>query len=170
MTSLLRSWSNERALVTRFLDCGVGGIQFPGIDTAAAARDVVEIVRTARGKRFDDTLVVAMIESSVAIHNLHEIVAVEGLDAVVVGLADLARDLGHPDDNNHPDVRLAVNKIISIANTARGAVAGFNLHRWEEGRDLKAQGVRWFTIHAKTLLARGTRELGTLMGDPLTRT
>lgn len=43
-------------------------------------------------------------------------------------------------------------------------MAGFNLHRWEEGRGLKAQGVRWSNIHAKTLLARGTRELNTLLG------
>jgi len=164
MTSLLRPWSNERALVTRFLDCGVGGIQFPGIETAAAARDAVDIVRAARGKRFDDTLVVAMIESAAAIENLLDIVAVEGLDAVVIGLADLARDLGHTGNNQHPDVRQAVKQIIGIANTAQGAVAGFNLHRWEEGRDLKAQGVRWFTIHAKTLLARGTHELNTLLG------
>jgi 2-keto-3-deoxy-L-rhamnonate aldolase RhmA len=168
MTSLLRPWSNERALVTRFLDCGVGGIQFPGIATAAAARDAVDIVRTARGRHFEDTLVAAMIESSVGITNLHEIVAVEGLDVVVVGLADLARDLGHPDDNQHPDVRQAVHQIISIANAAgnnrAGAVVGFNLHRWEDGRALSEQGVRWFTIHAKTMLARGARELGALLG------
>ena len=168
MTSLLRPWSNERALVTRFLDCGVGGIQFPGIDTAAAARDAVDIVRTTCGKHFDDTLVVAMIESSLAIDNLREIVAVEGLDAVVVGLADLARDLGHADDNRHPDVRKAVNQIIGIAKHAQGAAAGFNLHHWEEGCELSELGVRWFTIHAKTLLARGSRELGALLGHPST--
>ena len=164
MTSLLRPWTNERAIVTRFLDCNVGGIQFPGIETAAAAREAVDIVRAASGKQFDDTLVVAMIESATAIKNLREIVAVEGLDAVVIGLADLARDLGHADDNRHPDVRQAVNQIVAIANQARGAVAGFNLHRWEEGRELQALGVRWFTIHAKTMLARGTRELRTLLG------
>ena len=165
MTSLLRPWTNERAIVTRFLDCNVGGIQFPGIETAAAASAAVDIVRTARGKRFDDTLVVAMIESAVAIKNLHDIVAVKDLDAVVIGLADLARDLGHADDHQHPHVRQAVTQIIRVANTAKGAVAGFNLHHWEEGRELRAQGVRWFTIHAKTLLARGTRELNALLND-----
>ena len=103
-----------------------------------------------------------------AIQNLHDISAVEGLDAVVIGLADLARDLGHAGDDRHPAVRNAVDQIISIVNAARskstGAVAGFNLHHWEEGRELQAQGVRWFTIHAKTMLARGMRDLNTLLG------
>ena len=159
ITSLLRPWTANRAIITRFLDCGVGGIQFPGVETAAAAREAVETVRTARGKRFEDTLVVAMIESTAAINNLHEIVAVDGLDAVVIGLSDLARDLGHAGDNQHAEVRKAVDRIIAIINKGHGAVAGFNLHHWEEGRALKQQGVRWFTIHAKTMLARGAREL-----------
>ncbi len=163
MTSLLRPWTVDRAVVTRFLDCGVGGIQFPGIETADAAHEAVDIVRAARGKRFDDTLVAAMIESSAAINHLHDIAAVDGLDAVVIGLADLARDLGHADDNQHPDVKRAVKEIIRITTGAGGAVAGFNLHRWEEGRELQALGVRWFTIHAKTMLARGTRELHALL-------
>lgn len=165
MTSILRPWSMERGLVTRYLDCGVGGIQFPGIEDAAAAREAVGMVRAARGARFADTLVAAMIESPRAIENLHEIAAVEGLDAVVVGLADLARSLGHPGDGQHADVRQAVDRIIGIANRSRGAVAGFNLHRWEEGRDLMAKGVRWFTIHAKTMLARGTADLRERLGN-----
>ena len=169
MTSLLRPWTNERAVVTRFLDCGVGGIQFPGIETAAAAREAVDIVRAARGKHFDDTLVAVMIESTVAINNLSDIIAVDRLDAVVIGLADLARALGHAGDSQHPAVRRAVNHIVSTVHSAKPpharAVVGFNLHRWEEGRELKALGVRWFTIHAKTMLARGTRELDGLLGD-----
>jgi 2-keto-3-deoxy-L-rhamnonate aldolase RhmA len=42
MTSILRPWSNEPGLVTRFLDCGVGGIQFPHIEEAHAPHEVVE--------------------------------------------------------------------------------------------------------------------------------
>ena len=167
ITSLLRPWTNERAIITRFLDCGVGGIQFPGVETAAAAREAVAMVRTARGKRFADTLVVAMIESTNAINNLPDIIAVEGLDAVVIGLSDLARDLGHAGENQNPAVRRAVDQISGLANntTKPHAVVGFNLHHWEEGRDLNTQGVRWFTIHAKTMLARGTRELHALLDD-----
>src|SRR5688572_57544 len=66
MTSILRPWSNEPGLVTRFLDCGVGGIQFPHVEDARAAREVVEIVRVARGATFEDTLVTVMIESAAA--------------------------------------------------------------------------------------------------------
>ncbi len=166
MTSLLRPWSMERGLVTRFLDCGVGGIQFPGISNVAAAREAVAMVREARGARFADTLVAVMVESPAAIEHLPAIVAVEGLDAVVVGLADLARALGHPGNGQHPDVRQAVDRIIRAVSGSKGAVAGFNLHHWEEGRDLTEKGVRWFTIHAKTLLARGSRELGGLLDLP----
>jgi len=107
MTSILRPWSREQGLITRFLDCGVGGIQFPGIDDAAAAREAVGMVRAARGDRFTDTLVTVMIESKTAMENLPGIVAVEGLDAVVVGLSDLAASLGHPGENRHPEVRRA---------------------------------------------------------------
>jgi 2-keto-3-deoxy-L-rhamnonate aldolase RhmA len=165
MTSILRPWSMERGLVTRYLDCGVGGIQFPAIDSAEAAREAVDIVRAARGGGFADTLVAVMIESPAAVANLPAIVAVEGIDAVVVGLADLATSLGHPGDGRHPEVRRAVDDIIRTASRSGGAVAGFNLHHWEEGRELMDKGVRWLTIHAKTLLSRGTKELTGLIGD-----
>lgn len=164
MTSILRPWSMERGLVTRYLDCGVGGIQFPGIEHEAAAREAVAIVRDARGARFADTLVAVMIESPRAIENLPAIAAVEGLDAVVIGLADLARSLGHPGNGQHPDVRQAVDRIVRVTSSSKGAVAGFNLHHWEEGRDMMAKGVRWLTLHAKTMLARGTKELAGLLG------
>jgi len=165
MTSILRPWSRERGLVTRFLDCGVGGIQFPGIDDADSARAAVEMVRAARGDGFSDTLVTVMIESTAAMEHLPAIARVEGLDAIVVGLADLAASLGHAGENRHPDVRRAVGRIIDTVRAANGAVPGFNLHHWEEGRDLSAQGVRWFTVHAKTMLNRGARELFALLGN-----
>ena len=164
MTSLLRPWSIERGLVTRFLDCGVGGIQFPGIEDAAAAAAAVDIVRSARGAAFADTLVTVMIESRAAMDNLPAILAVEGMDAVVVGLSDLAASLGYPGQNQHPEVRRAAERIIATVRDAKRAVPGYNLHHWEAERDLIAQGVRWITIHAKTMLNRGARDLFALLG------
>lgn len=165
MTSILRPWSRERAIVTRFLDCGVGGIQFPGIDDAAAAREAVESVRAARGPRFEDTLVTAMIESAAAVENLPGILTVEGLDAVVVGLSDLAYSLGYPGENEHPVVRRAADRVIAAARLSNRVAGGFNLHHWEEGPEIMAKGVRWITIHAKTMLARGTRDLLSKLGS-----
>jgi 2-keto-3-deoxy-L-rhamnonate aldolase RhmA len=165
ITSILRPWSRERGLVTRFLDCGVGGIQFPGIETADDAREAVDMVRQARGTRFADTLVTAMVESPTAIQNLPDIVAVKGVDAIVVGLADLAIHLGHAGDGCHPEVRNAVDRIIGIVSSSGGPVAGFNLHHWEEGADMKQKGVRWLTIHAKTMLRRGTKDLFRRLGE-----
>lgn len=163
MTSILRPWSTEPGLVTRYLDCGAGGIQFPAIETAEAAQAAVAMVRNARGADFESTLVTAMIESTRAMANIDSIVAVPGIDAFVIGLADLVRSLGHADDPRHPDVRQAVDAIVAACVRA-GAVAGFNLHRWEEGPALKQQGVRWFTLHARTMLARGSQQVRGLLG------
>ena len=164
MTSILRPWSMERGLVARFLDCGVGGIQFPGIEDAASAAAAVDIVRGTRGAAFADTLVTVMIESKAAMDNLPAILAVEGVDAVVVGLSDLAASLGFPGQNQHPEVRRCAERIIAMVRDAKRAVPGYNLHHWEQERNLVAQGVRWITIHAKTMLNRGTRDLFALLG------
>lgn len=163
MTSILRPWSTDAALVTRFLDCGVGGIQFPLVSSAEAARAAVEIVRNARGPQFDDTLITVMIESTRAVENLGDIVSVRGIDAFVIGLADLARSLGHPGDNAHPEVQTAIDTVIAACVRA-GAVAGFNLHDWESGPELRRKGVRWFTLHARTMLARGWHQVRSLLG------
>lgn len=163
MTSILRPWSTEPALIARFLDCGVGGIQFPLVDNADAARAAVETVRAARGSQSDDTLVTVMIESRQALEAIDGIVAVPGIDAFVIGLADLARSLGRPGDNQHADVRAAVDAIIAACVRA-GRVAGYNLHHWESGPRFRENGVRWFTLHARTMLARGTQQVRELLG------
>lgn len=166
MTSILRPWSNEPGLVARFLDCGVGGIQFPHIEDARAARDAVDIVRAARGATFSDTIVTVMVESAAAAENAREIAQVEGVDAVVIGLSDFAASLGFPGGNRHPEVRRAVGRIIDTIARAGSAVAGYNLHHWEEERALIDKGVRWITIHARTMLARSARELSGILENP----
>ena len=163
MTSILRPWSMERGLVTRYLDCGVGGIQFPQVDDVATARVAVEMVRSARGPHFAETVVAVMIESAAGVENIDGIAAVDGLDVVVIGLADLASSLGHAGHPEHADVQGAVDLVISACRRSP-AVAGFNLHHWENGPALQQKGVRWFTLHARTMLARGSRQVHALLG------
>ena len=162
MTSILRPWSTDPGLVARCLDCGVGGIQFPLVETADAAKAAVGMVRSVRGS-LDETLVAVMIESTQALDRIDSIVAVPGVDAFVIGLADLASSLGHPGENQHPDVQHAVEAIIAACARA-GAVAGYNLHNWEQGPRLREKGVRWWTLHARTMLARGSQQVHALLG------
>ena len=60
--SIVRPESNAPFIITRYLDAGAGGIMAPHVDTAAAAREIVETVRYARPKDHQDKVVVAMIE------------------------------------------------------------------------------------------------------------
>lgn len=168
MTSILRPLSSDAALITRYLDRGVGGVQVPHVEDAASARSLIEIVRTARGAQFADTLIVAMIETPTAVDHLPDIVNVEGLDAVVVGMADLARSLGHSGDSRHPEVRRTVDAIIRTV-CAQGKTIGINLHHWEDGPALLEKGVRWFTVHARTMLSRGTREMHAILTPDRTK-
>ncbi len=50
-------------------------------------------------------LVWAQVESKLGVDNLDEILAVDGLTAIAGGIFDLAASLGHPGEDQHPDVR-----------------------------------------------------------------
>ena len=50
------------------------------------------------------TVLMALVEDEEGIANIDEIVAVEGLDAVVIGFGDLSLTMGQPANKSHPDV------------------------------------------------------------------
>jgi 4-hydroxy-2-oxoheptanedioate aldolase len=50
----------------------------------------------------DQTMIMALVEDREGIDNIDEILAVNGLDAVVIGFGDLSLTMGHP--KNHPEV------------------------------------------------------------------
>lgn len=86
----------ERALKT-----GARRLYVPQIETAAAARSVVEAVDRIlpTGERAHISV---MLESAEAFRNREGIAAVEGVDLIAMGPADLAQDLGfygQPDEN-----------------------------------------------------------------------
>lgn len=110
---LVRIGEGEHHLAQRALDQGAQGIVAPHVESAAEAEALVRAVhyppRGTRGfatyprsGRFgtvdpaghraaaaESTLVVAMLESPAAIRDAASIVAVDGIDAYLVGVADL---------------------------------------------------------------------------------
>jgi staphyloferrin B biosynthesis citrate synthase len=138
ITALVRVASAYQAL--QVLDAGAEGVVFPRVASAQVAREAVRACHFAplgeRGlnatchSRYgrDDlaeftnganecTLVVAMIEDSEGLSNVEEIAAVEGIDVLLEGAADLSQSFGLPWQTRHPDVRAAISRIRAAART-----------------------------------------------------
>lgn len=130
----------EGGIVQRLLDAGAEGIMMPHVDTAAQAEAVVRAARfPPRGDRGvgstsragawgavsrdeylrygrEEVVVIAQIESAEAVANTTAIAAVDGLDAVLIGAADLATGLGRTETD--PEVRALIAAAVRDARTA----------------------------------------------------
>ncbi len=111
---LVRIEYRDSRIVHRVLDAGARGVIFPTIDTPQQAAEAVAMCRyppagrrswgparlalsdpayhTARAD--DAVLCIVMVESREGLENLDEILAVPGIDAILVGPSDLGIDLG----------------------------------------------------------------------------
>ncbi|WP_306316783.1 MULTISPECIES: HpcH/HpaI aldolase/citrate lyase family protein [unclassified Streptomyces] len=117
---LVRVGTAEPALALRALDLGAAGLVHPHVDSADDARRAVAashyppwgergFATYSRSGRFGtvtaaehvaasrETLVVAMVETERACAAADAIAGTEGVDAVLVGPADLAADCGFPE-------------------------------------------------------------------------
>ncbi len=117
------------ALIKQYLDLGVQTILVPMVDTAEQARAVVQATRYppqgirgmagARASRWgrvadyghqanEQICVLVQAETQTALDNLDAIAAVEGVDGVFIGPADLSASMGHIGEQDHPRVRAAI--------------------------------------------------------------
>jgi 4-hydroxy-2-oxoheptanedioate aldolase len=156
--SIVRPESDAPYLITRYLDAGAGGVMVPHIETAAAARQVVETIRYARPKDFADKVVVVMVESVAAIENLPKLLAVDGIDVLFIGPNDLSHSMGLAGEMHHPDVKANVKKASAIIRAA-GKVSGTLVIR-ETAADFVAAGCRYLYEHANNFLVTGARDFG----------
>jgi 4-hydroxy-2-oxoheptanedioate aldolase len=103
--------------------------------------------------------VLVQVESRTGLDALEDICAVEGIDGVFVGPADLAASLGHLGEPEHPDVVAAVEKAITTI-TAHGLAAGVNAFAELLARRYLDLGARFVLVGADVvLLARGSEQL-----------
>jgi len=137
--------------VQRILDAGALGIIAPHVQSAAEAEAYVRAAKyPPRGERSNAgalphlqyralpateayaaidaaTMVVVQFESAAAIENADAIVAVDGVDMVLIGTNDLLADWGFPGQYDHPKVREAYAKTIAACRRhgKHAAVGGF---------------------------------------------
>jgi 4-hydroxy-2-oxoheptanedioate aldolase len=157
--------------VQRILDAGALGIIAPHVQSAAEARDYVKAAKyPPLGERSNAgplphlqyrsfpaakayaaidaaTMVIVQFESDEAIRNAEAIVAVEGVDMVLIGTNDLLADWGLPGQYDHPRVRDAYEKTIAACKKhgKHAAVGGFATRP-----DLAAQYVRMGARYVST--------------------
>jgi 4-hydroxy-2-oxoheptanedioate aldolase len=145
--ALVRVPGHEASAILAALDAGANGIIAPHVRHATDAKAVVAAAHyPPRGRRglalstraghygavalsdhlnraAAETIVVIQIEDAEAVDAAAEILATEGIDAVLIGANDLAMSLGHPGASTHPDVVRAIDKVVGEAAGAGVAVA-----------------------------------------------
>ncbi|WP_440992196.1 HpcH/HpaI aldolase family protein [Haloarchaeobius baliensis] len=137
---LVRVPGNDEVVIKRALDAGVGGLMVPRIDTVADAEAVVaastyppEGIRGTAGTRAsgfgadlpeyldgaDDAITrIVQIETLSAVEQAADIAAVEGIDALFVGPADLSVALDVPLDYGAVMFEEAVEAVVGAAGDA----------------------------------------------------
>ena len=179
-TAVVRPQSGERLRIGRALDFGAAGIVIPRLESAAEAREAVSFLRyppagvrgvalRTRGAGMGSVahgevhqineriLGIVQIESVGALHEADEIAAIDGVDVLFVGPADLTHSLGVPgrfDDETY----LAALRTVVDACAAHGKAAGILVYDLGVVPGLLELGYRFVGIGADgALIASGAR-------------
>lgn len=128
---LVRLPDGDTVKIKQALDIGAQSLLIPMVESADQARDILRATRyppegirgvgssLARASRFSgipdylrtanaQICLIVQIESRAGIAALDAILAIDGIDGVFIGPADLAADMGHLGNAAQPDVKAVV--------------------------------------------------------------
>jgi len=176
-TAVVRPQSGERLRIGRALDLGAAGIVIPRLESAAEAREAVSFLRyppvgvrgvalRTRGAGLGSVahgevsqineriLGIVQIESVGALREADQIAAIDGVDVLFVGPADLTHSLGVPGMFDHEKYRTALKTVVD-ACAAHGKAAGILIYDTGVVPDLLELGYRFIGIGADGALVAG---------------
>ncbi|WP_106792368.1 aldolase/citrate lyase family protein [Aquimarina sp. Aq78] len=169
-------------LIKQFMDIGVQSLLVPMVESASQAEELVKAMRyppegfrgigtaLARASKWNRTndyfldannemCLICQVESVEGINHLEEILAVNGVDGVFIGPADLAGSMGYLGQPNHPKVKEVIVKAIHRIK-AKGKTAGFLSTSKEIVNYYSEQGANMIGVGIDTLLlAKTAKEL-----------
>jgi 4-hydroxy-2-oxoheptanedioate aldolase len=171
--SVVRVRDHDPKAVWRLMDMGVDAVAVPYVSTAEEADALARAVRypPAGTRSFGASLhratrygadsfadqhpcLFIMIESAEGVRNVDEIVAVEGVDGVIIGPGDLAASLGALGDFSRPAFSAAMSRI-ERAVLARNKFLGTAHYPGVALEALVARGHRLLIVGADIALLRG---------------
>ena len=181
ISTMMRIALNMPQNILRHLDTGVMGAQIPQVDSAEEARAVVDAVRyPPLGKRGlagvraagygvamplgdcvkkanEELTLCVQIETTKAIENAAEIVAVDGIDLVFLGPTDISSSMGFAGQPTHPEVMEAIEHVGKAAVSAvkwAGTIAR-DADAYEHWRNV---GYQYLCTGVANLLANGAKQ------------
>lgn len=178
---IIRPPWNDFVMIKRLLDIGACGFLFPMIQSAEEAASAVAATRypprgirgvsmAQRGNKFgrvtdyferfeDELAVLVQIETRDALSRTAEITAVDGVDGVFFGPADIAADMGLLGQAAHPDVWAAIGEAAKVVQAA-GKPTGTLVQTADKAVELFNDGFSFVACGSDLgLLARGADAL-----------
>jgi 4-hydroxy-2-oxoheptanedioate aldolase len=171
---IVRPPVGDAVIIKQLLDAGALTLLVPMVETATQAAQVVAATRypprgirgvgsaLARSSRWnqaegylqrasEEICVIVQAESAASLHNLGAIAAVDGVDGVFFGPADLSASMGHLGQPAHPDVQRAILDGIAVSRAA-GKAAGVLAPDPDLARRYRDAGANFVAIGVDTTL------------------
>jgi 4-hydroxy-2-oxoheptanedioate aldolase len=180
--AFVRVESSDSARISRVLDMGAAGVMCPKVNNAIEAKKVInglhyppfgnrgvaKMVRaTGFGQNFqayydaskESLLGIIQIETVEALNHLDEIAALEGVDVLFIGPADLSMELGIFGQFDNPIFIDALQRIIQAAQKA-GKSTGILFFNPDDYQKYHDMGIRFIACGADaTFVADGARAM-----------
>jgi 2-dehydro-3-deoxyglucarate aldolase/4-hydroxy-2-oxoheptanedioate aldolase len=173
LSPIVRVADLQYSLVARALDCGAQGVIFPRVESPELLEKAVSWTKFppvgVRGYGLTplqvdyeqatfsqiiehvnaNTMVVLQIETRRALEAREELLAVPGIDAVMIGPADFSISLGVPGDFQHPKIVEAMEAVRDTCNR-RGIAPGTQTRTVALARFWKERGMRFLGCSSDT--------------------
>jgi 2-keto-3-deoxy-L-rhamnonate aldolase RhmA len=190
LTPLVRVADMQYPLLSRALDCGAEGVIFPRVENPELLERAVSWTKFppegARGFGLtrmavdyaeysmpqimaysnENVMTVLQIETKRAVEAREELLAIEGVSAVIVGPADLSISLGVPGEFEHPRMISVIESIMESCDR-RNVVPGIHMRSPSHLSFWRKRGMRLLSCssEATMLLERATQVFHEITAD-----
>lgn len=154
--------------IAKTLDLGVGGLVIPHVESVEDAAMILKsshyypkgergASKASKAARFPalripdylewaarEILIVVQIETVRGVENADRILAVDGIDAVMIGPFDLSQSLGCPGEMGNPEVTRACREVIRSCRENKVS-SGIHIRSIEDAGRWKEEGMTFIT-------------------------
>lgn len=171
---IIRPAVGDAVIIKQMLDIGAQTLLIPMVETVEQAQDLVSATRyppegvrgvgaaIARAARWgtmsgyletanDQVCLLLQVETKKGLDNLDGIAALDGVDGVFLGAADLSASMGYLGRPDHPVVQAAMEKAVERINS-HGKAAGFLATEDDMAHKFLSLGARFVAVGVDALL------------------